>query len=215
MSIDQSGLKSISTGADVPLGGSRLVYILFADLCSSTDFKAYCQAASIPDGVWIERQLIFLHRIITVVSRFEGRIVKTIGDEVMAYFPKEVEARQVLRCATDCHSLFRDIARYNNDQWRISSRISIDYGRVYDANFGLVKDDTIDPVGIVVDRCARLNHEAVQNEVAFSSSVFALLPSDLQSRYSKLRHEAELKGIGKAEYYRIAIDNTPPEKGGA
>ena len=118
----------------------------------------------------------------------------------------------MLRCAIECHSLFRDISRYNNDEWRIELKGSLDYGRVYDANFGLLKAETIHPVGLIVDRCARLNHEAKKNEVVFSSSVFALFDPEAQHKYSKLKIEGTLKGIGKAEYYRLVVENSPKEK---
>lgn len=205
MAIDERSIERISLSASIPLGQVEYVFPAFFDLCGSTDFKSYCQSHRIPDGVWIERQLIFLHRIITTVQRFQGHVVKTIGDEVMAYFPKTIKARDILRCATDAHSLFSNISRYDNETWRIRLKVSIDYGPVYDENFGLIGPGSIDPVGLVVDRCARLNHEAQPNEVTFSSSVFAQLDADHQLTHSRSKEEKELKGVGATEFYRILV----------
>ncbi len=215
MAIDKHTVESLSHIASIKLGSSHQYYIFFADLCGSADFKTYCKSKSVPDGAWIERQLIYLHRIINTVGRYKGTIVKTIGDEVMAYFDRSVSAHRVLRCATDCHVLFGDIQRYDNDVWKIRHKVSIDFGTVYDSNFGLVTEHAIDPVGIVVDRCARLNSEATRNQVIFSSSVFAELDAGTQQRFAKYREEKYLKGVGNSEFYRITLSDPPQEAKGA
>jgi class 3 adenylate cyclase len=215
VAINKRIVESLSITASIKLGPPQQAFIFMADLCGSTDFKTYCKTNSIPDGVWIERQLVFLHRIIATVDRFKGVVVKTVGDEVMAYFPRVAPAAEVLRCATDCHTLFGDIQRYDNEIWQIRHKVSVDFGTVYDSNFGLVADGTMDPVGLAVDRCARLNAEAKDDQVVFSSSVFATLEAATQARYAKYREESVLKGAGLSEYYRISIGKVPKESAGA
>ncbi len=205
MPLDEAKIHSLSSSADIPLGEREPLYIIFIDMCDSTEFKTYCLDGNIPDGIWIERQVIFLHRAIGNIQRFGGAIVKTIGDEVMGYFNRTTPAKNVLKCGTDSHSLFRAIARYDKENWRILSRVSIDYGEVYDSNFGLLKPNTIDPIGLAVDRCARLNKEGNSGEVVFSSSVFALLDSKSQEKYSPSMEKKELSGIGPSEFYRILV----------
>lgn len=205
MPIDNSKIESLSASAGISLGRSLPIYIIFVDLCNSTEFKSYCLSNNVPDGMWMERQLIYLHRVISRIRRFDGIVAKTIGDEVMGYFLDESPAENVLRCATDCHSLFRDISRYDNEQWRLESKVSLDYGRVYDSNFNLLQQNVVDPIGIAVDRCARLKGECQANEVVFSSSVFSLLRADLQTRFGRYKESKRFKGIGDAEFYRIAI----------
>ncbi|TGL35941.1 adenylate/guanylate cyclase domain-containing protein [Leptospira perdikensis] len=204
--VDLDSLASVSKSADISLADPIRLYILFIDLCGSTDFKTYCLGNQIPDGIWIERQLIYLHRIINIVERFKGSIVKTIGDEVMAYFTEEISSDSVIRCATDSHSLFRDIARYDNKTWQLKSKISIDFGYVYNSNFGLLKEGIIDPIGLVVDRCSRINGESKPDQVLLSSSVFAKLSSESQEKYSKFKELINLKGVGESEIYRLKIE---------
>ncbi len=206
MALDEVKVHSLSSSADISLGERKPVYIMFVDMCNSTKFKTYCLDGEIPDGIWIERQLIFLHRVMGIIQRFGGTIVKTIGDEVMCYFSRTIPAKSVLKCGTDTHSLFRAIDRYDNEHWKIFSRVSLDYGEVYDSNFGLLKPNTIDPVGLVVDRCARLNKEGNSGEVVFSSSLFALLDSKSQAKYSLSMERKELSGIGSSEFYRIVVE---------
>jgi len=205
MPIQKSAIQTISSSADISLGGEDTLFVIFVDLCKSTDFKVYCQTNEIPDRQWIERQLIFLNRVITNIERYKGTVVKTIGDEVMGYFDRNIIPENILKCSTDMHSLFRKIERYDNRKWKIESKVSLDYGKIYDSNFGLSRSRTIDPIGTVVDRCARLNHEGKENEVVFSSAFFSVMNTASQKKYAKLKEKKELKGVGDSEYYRLLV----------
>ncbi len=205
MTTSQEALDQLSSSARISLGDSKSIFITFVDLCGSTNFKTYCRERDIPDGIWIERQLIFLNRVVRGIQRYNGIIIKTIGDEVMAYFDSSTDSEVVLRCMTEIHTLFGDIKKYDKGLWRIESKISVDFGEIYDSNLQLLKDDIIDPVGIIVDRCARLNSICKPSEVVFSSSYFSILKPSQQLKYAKLKEEKKLKGIGKSELYRIQV----------
>ncbi len=205
MTTSQEALDQLSSSARISLGDSKTIYIAFVDLCGSTNFKILCKEKEIPDGIWIERQLIFLNRVIRSIQRYGGIIIKTIGDEVMAYFDSSTEGEVVLKCMTEIHTLFGEIKKYDKEQWRIESKVSIDFGEIYDSNLQLLKDDIIDPVGVIVDRCARLNGICKPSEVLFSSSFFSILKPAQQFKFAKLKEELDLKGIGKSEFYRMQV----------
>jgi class 3 adenylate cyclase len=210
MTTSQEALDQLSLSARISLGDSKTIFITFVDLCGSTNFKTYCRERDIPDGIWIERQLIFLNRVVRRIQRYNGVIIKTIGDEVMAYFDSSTDSDIVLKCMTEIHTLFGDIKKYDKDLWRIESKVSIDFGEIYDSNLQLLKDDTIDPVGIIVDRCARLNGVCKPSEVIFSSSFFSILKPALQLKYARLKEENNLRGIGMSELYRMQVGIITP-----
>ena len=91
------------------LSNSQDAYILFVDMCDSTEFKQYCFQNEMPDSVWILRQLMFLERCSTIIKSYHGDIIKTIGDEVMATFYPTVDPISIIRCLIN-NSLISDAA---------------------------------------------------------------------------------------------------------
>lgn len=77
------------------------VFLLFVDLCGSTLYKRKCIQQKQPDLTWIFRQLIFLQRAADLVKKYNGIIVKTIGDELFAYFEATTYPEEIIKCAIE------------------------------------------------------------------------------------------------------------------
>jgi class 3 adenylate cyclase len=183
------------------------IFILFVDLCGSTEYKRHCIATKQPDLNWIFRQLYFLKRAAEIIEKHDGTVVKTIGDEVLAMFAASVEAEAVLKCAIEIIQRFENLKVYAGDS-KIEVKASIDSGPTY--NGSIVSGLDFDPIGLPVDRCARLNQLARKNQITLSKDFFSAAcanssPKEFMTRYGCESHLAELKGIGRKKYFSITL----------
>ena len=153
------------------IGDTADLYLLFIDLCGSTEYKQHCIISKQPDLIWIFRQLIFLERSAKIIKKYDGKVVKTIGDEVFAYFEVSTEPEYVLKCAIEIIQSFDNLKAFNGIS-KIEAKASIDFGLTY--NGSIVDSVSFDPIGLPVDRCARLNSIAVNNQIIFSEVFFDL-----------------------------------------
>lgn len=181
------------------------VFLFFVDLCGSTLYKQNCIAQGQPDLTWIFRQLIFLQRAADLVKKYNGVIVKTIGDELFAYFEATTSPEEVLKCAIEVVQSFENLKSYQGVS-RIDAKASIDVGLTY--NGTIDNSQRFDPIGSAVDRCARLNSVAGKNEIVFSedflNSVESAMPSGkFKSKYGYRTRRENLKGFGKIKCFSI------------
>jgi class 3 adenylate cyclase len=182
------------------------LYILFIDLCDSTQIKQFCLENQIPDSIWITRQMIFLSRTGKIIQSYGGKVIKTIGDEVMANFDVGVNPFQIIRCCLEVFQTFQNLRSYNKGPFIIDAKAAIDYGACYDGHVvGTPK--TIDPIGTCVDRCARIGKFASKKEIVFSQDFKEVLDErHIQlDRYKLEVKEEELKGLGRVKFYKVKI----------
>jgi len=181
------------------------VYLLFSDLVGSTEYKNNLIKQSLPDIIWILRQLIFLNRSAEIIKKYSGIVVKTIGDEIFAYFEATTDPSRILNCGVEIIQAFNNLRTYKGNS-RIEAKVSIDFGLTY--NGSIAKSKAFDPIGIPVDRCARLNSLAKRNEIVFSADfldtlVLNRLSESVKDKYKYEAFEEELKGVGNTKFYKI------------
>jgi class 3 adenylate cyclase len=183
------------------------LYLLFVDLCGSTEYKYTFVKNDLPDTVWIQRQLTFLNRVAEIIARYDGIVVKTVGDEVIGSFHATADPSLVLRCAMDAVTSCRNLKSYTGRS-RIESKASIDLGLTY--NGSVIDHSPYDPIGTPVDRCARLNGIAGRNEIVMSDSYWESMV-DFYAKDGKKPilkpslHKKNLKGLGKVNYRRLVL----------
>jgi class 3 adenylate cyclase len=184
------------------LSNPRDTYILFIDMCDSTEFKQSCIQADVPDSIWIVRQYVFLTRCAKIIKNYEGQITKTIGDEVMATFLPDKDPIDIIRCVLEIFASFENIKAYNKGKYIIQLKASIDYGESYNGN--VLDIDVFDPIGTCVDRCARISKYATKKGITISKDYFDLISSKISTlglRISPLREN--LKGLGEIDFYLV------------
>ncbi len=184
---------------------SAFIYTVFVDLCESTQYKQNCINQNQPDLNWIVRQLIFLQRSTIIIKNYRGIPVKTIGDELFAYFEATTDPGNIIKCAVEIIQSFENLKAYQGKS-KIEAKISIDFGSTY--NGTIINSDIYDPIGYPVDRCARLNKLAQNNEIIFSENFLAEIKKikalrTFKSRYGYESLANDLKGIGKIKYFKI------------
>ena len=187
------------------VGDSADVFILFIDLCGSTEYKQSCIESKQPDLNWIFRQLIFLQRAADNIKSHEGVVVKTIGDEIFAFFEATTNPEDVLKCSIEIIQGYGNLKAYKGPS-KIEAKASIDFGSTY--NGSIVESVEFDPIGLPVDRCARLNMLAKKNEILFSKDFLKIAEAKssakkFSDKYGYDTHKEDLKGIGKTEYYSL------------
>lgn len=187
------------------VGDTADVFILFVDLCGSTEYKRNCIASKQPDLTWILRQLIFLQRAAEIIRKYNGIVVKTIGDEILAFFVAATDPSDVLKCAIEIIQGYENLKAFEGPS-EIEVKASIDFGLTY--NGSIVDSVPFDPIGLPVDRCARLNQIGKNNQITFSIDFFSVVrgkssPEEFMAKYGCEIHMAKLKGIGRTKYFSM------------
>ena len=201
----QSKIRKLASLSEFFLSDRADVFILFADLCGSTQFKQFCISQSLAEQTWIFRQLLFLQRVADLVKIHQGIVVKTIGDEIVAYFQLITTAEGVLKCAIEIIKSFEKFLPYSGKS-QIKVKVSIDFGETY--NGTVMEMGSYDPIGLPVDRCARLNNITRENEITFSQDFLTAMATDtteaqLKEKYGFETRQEDLKGIGLTIFHSV------------
>ena len=151
--------------------------VLFADVCGST--RLY-------EVLGDERAFSIINRCLAVLRHvtesFRGRVVKTIGDEVMVVFPDVLSGVQAA-----CAMQSEVDAITPVDNAKLAIRIGLHYGQV------LEQDSGADVFGDTVNVAARLAELANAGQIISSQTTVAKLPPLLRSSTRAL-YALPLKG---------------------
>lgn len=148
--------------------------ILFADIAGSTGL--YEESG---DTVAMAAVVDCIDSLKTTTTSYGGRVVKTIGDEVMAAF---ASAGQAIQAANAMQSRFADLAGVKAG---IKLRIGLHYGPVIEADG--------DCFGDTVNLAARLTGLASPEQILTSRETFDALPAYLRATCRKL-YSTSVKG---------------------
>lgn len=164
--------------------------IVFMDVVGSTAFKVTMKDE--PER-WILRVRQFCQLLAAAVQSCNGRVVKFLGDEVMAVFDDPLDAQNLVgRIA----QIEENLKSATGVETRI--KVAADFGPVYLLNFDGHNES--DPQGTPVDRCARIGKFGMPGEV-LASQAFTEKTSSL--RWVKVGM-TELKGLGKQAIYQLS-----------
>lgn len=177
-----------------PTPSTRLVAIVF------TDMKGYSALM----GQDEKRALALLEEhnrvVMPAFAAHGGRVVKTIGDAVMAEFPSSLSA---VNAAMDAQRQLHDRnqGRASNDQ--IMIRVGIHTGDVWDIQGDLFGDG--------VNVAARLEPHAQPGGIAVSGEVWNQVRNKVDLS-AQLKADAPMKNIARAvEVWRLTLPWLPPE----
>jgi adenylate cyclase len=156
--------------------------VLFADICGSTALYEKL-------GDDMARKIISrcINTMTGKISTYQGKLVKTIGDEIMVTFPS---AEAAFHAACAMHSAVESDQPLDN----IPLHIRIGF------NFGEVIQESDDVFGNTVNLAARVAAITRAGQIMATQAVFADLPSDLKHRMRQILR-AEFKG--KQEYHEV------------
>ena len=150
----------------------------------------------------------FINAVASIVKDHHGRIVKTVGDGVLFFFPRtsnieDIEAfEDALECCLAMISSRNTINAklYEEELPGISYRISAEYGRVEVAKSE--RSASYDLFGTTVNFCSRINKKAPPNGIVIGSDLYTIVSSfpTLVNQYN-IQEIGELRlSTGKRRY---------------
>ncbi|PJZ77920.1 adenylate/guanylate cyclase domain-containing protein [Leptospira neocaledonica] len=172
--------EALSTDLQLDIG---MQTILFTDIVGSTKFY-YNKGDS---GAFSEVRYHFVE-VYKVVREFQGAVVKTIGDAVMAAFPSP-------SAAVEASVRLQEFFSEENTETPIRIRISLHTGPCLAVNL----NSNIDYFGNTVNFAAKLQAIADGGDVVFSEAVF---------RDKQIRHLMTEKGwkVKRVKFHQSWID---------
>ena len=136
----------------------------YVDIVNSTKISASLSSEKLS-----QYYEIFLNSMSKIIGRFNGKVIKNIGDCLLYYFPYSANSSVVgLKHSLDCGIamvsaqpiIAKELRSKNLPE--LNYRISVDYGTVILMNTNV--SDSVDLIGPPVNMCAKINHYARHNE---------------------------------------------------
>ena len=136
---------------------------------------------------------IFLNSMANIVERFDGFVIKNIGDSLLYYFPESSKSSTkngFLSCIEssltmiDSHALINTKVK-NEDLPSLNYRVSADYSKVT-----IIKSDNssaIDVIGIPVNICSKINPTAPINGAIIGSDLYQLVKDFDDYSYNQIK----------------------------
>ncbi|MEX2115841.1 MAG: adenylate/guanylate cyclase domain-containing protein [Bacteroidota bacterium] len=181
-------------------GTRKLAAIMF------TDIKSFSKKMS--ENEELAMQLLRIHddTLKATIEKYEGKIVKAIGDAFMVDFSSAVNA---VKCATESQEAFYAYNKGKTDLEKIEVRIGVHLGDVI--------TDGNDIFGDGVNIAARIEAVAQPNRICISHDVYSQIKNKMQLKTFHMG-SISLKNIPEpVEVYEILMDSIPeysvPSKG--
>ena len=169
-------------------GESNNYCVGFVDIANSTQISATLKHEKM--SKYYE---IFLNSMANIVERFDGFVIKNIGDSLLYYFPESSKSStrfgflSCIECSLtmiDSRELINTKVK-NEDLPPLNYRVSADYGKVT-----IIKSDNssaIDIVGIPVNICSKINPSAPQNGAVIGSDLYQLVKDFDDYNYNQIK----------------------------
>ena len=161
-----------------------------------TDIKGFSKkmAKSETDAFELLKTHDALLRVLA--AKFDGRVIKSIGDSFMIDFASAVNA---VRCAIEAQKRFSHFNKEKSELDKIEIRVGIHLGDV------IIRDEDI--IGDGVNIASRIEAMAGPNRIWISQDVYQQVRNKIPLRVFPLGHQ-QLKNIPEhVEVYEILIDN--------
>lgn len=181
-------------------GESKNYCVGFVDIVNSTRISATLNQEKM--SKYYE---IFLNSMANIVERFDGFVIKNIGDSLLYYFPESSDSSTkngFLSCIEsslamiDSHELINTKVK-NEDLPSLNYRVSADYGKVT-----VIKSDNSDVkdiVGVPVNICSKINGSASKNGAVIGSDLYQLVKDFDDYHYDQI----EAYSVGLKQSYPI------------
>jgi two-component system, OmpR family, response regulator ChvI len=126
---------------------------------------------------------IYINKITNLIKSYRAKIIKTVGDGIISYFPDTVDTsdvkafENVLKC---CFAQIDERSSINSTLIKeglptIRYRISVDFGKVERAR--LKGFDSDDLFGTTVNVCSKMNLFAPPNSIVVGSDFYRIIKS--------------------------------------
>lgn len=138
---------------------SNNMAIVFVDMCNSTQLKQK------PQKEWLPIICKFLLTISNIVIESGGKVVKYVGDEVIAIFPEDKNNMATFKAEKFVWHCYEELRKCDE---KYLAKYALDYGGGASVN---IKGLPQDFLGTFIDRCARISN-LVEPDTALASYNF-------------------------------------------
>ncbi len=146
------------------------------DMVNSTKITA-----SMPKDKITEYYETFLNSMSKIVGRYDGKVIKNIGDCLLYYFPLSKDGHDLdgVAKALDCRITMIKAQQMISEKLisnrlpSLSYRVSADYGNVMIMNANTSTE--IDMIGSPVNMCSKINHSANSNEFVIGGDFYEVV----------------------------------------
>lgn len=161
---------------------------------------------------------VFINEIADIVKNHSGKILKTVGDGVIFFFPEtcNVENEEAFNRAIECLLNMVSSRDAINDKLHkqvlatISYRISADYGKLEVASSGQI-NSSYDLFGPTLNFCTKINKKAPPNGIAIGADLRRIVNSF--PKLAKRFHFQEVKELTwKENRYSYPVYTLRPEE---
>ena len=138
-------------------------------------------AATLPQKKLSEYYEFFLNSMAETIEKFDGYVIKNIGDSLLYYFPDSAiptHRENFLNCLNCSIKMVAENKSLNKKMKNenlpsLNYRISADYGKVtiMKTNYS----SSIDVLGTPVNMCTKINHSAEKNGVVIGSDLYRMV----------------------------------------
>lgn len=143
----------------------------FVDIVNSTKISAGLSAEKLP-----RYYEIFLNSMSKIIGKFGGKVIKSIGDSLLYYFPESSNfSENGIRSCLDCGLAMVQVQNIISEEMVIKKlpnlkyRISSDFGSVILMNTNFT--NTVDLIGPPVNMCSKINRCAKDNEFVIGNDL--------------------------------------------
>jgi CheY-like chemotaxis protein/class 3 adenylate cyclase len=159
---------------------SECYCICFIDVIGSSHITSSLQSSRKLKSFYA----VFINEISAIIKNYGGRILKTVGDGIIFFFPetRNVADKEAFRDAVECLlNLISSRDEINDKLHRailitISYRISADYGKLEVAQSGQV-NSSYDLFGPTLNFCNKINKKAPPNGIAIGADLWRIVNS--------------------------------------
>lgn len=150
----------------------------------------------------------FLNSIANILKKYQAKIIKTVGDGIISYFPQTMDTSNISAFENVVKCSFAQIEERSSINTRllehhlptISYRVSIDYGKVERTQIkGFDKEDLF---GSTVNFCSKINLYAPPNSIIIGNDLYQIIKSlkVTNSPYKLEEMKSYYCGAGKFSY---------------
>lgn len=151
---------------------------------------------------------IFLNSVANILKKYHAKIIKTVGDGIISYFPETKDTSDLSAFKNVVNCSFAQIegrssintTLLENDLPTISYRVSIDYGKVERTQIkGFDKEDLF---GSTVNFCSKINLFAPPNSIVIGNDLWQIMKSlkVIRAPYKLEEMNSYYCGAGKFSY---------------
>jgi adenylate cyclase len=171
--------------------------IIYVDIVGSTKMSM-----TLPADKLVTIIRAFSHEMSSVVESYDGYILKSVGDAVIAFFvPGFNRYLTAVRCAQKMINVIKNGINpilNNYDYPELSLRIGITEGEIVVVQSAYDKSSQIDILGYVINIAEKITSLTDPNKVSVGENVYKLLDPGIQAEFHELVY-----GISEWDYINL------------